>query len=282
MTMDDGARTPIRDPLEESLTAERVNYETGVMLNADDFRAEQSYHRARLARALSCALGMGTLAGLRVKIGKGVDGAWEVIVEPGVAIDRRGRMIEVGREQCIRIDRWLQGESPAKLHQAFNADGTTIIADIFLSAHVCGRAKTPAFAAGPFDALDAVVPARLEDGFSLTPVLRLEDTSNVDGVDVPRPPLPKNFWPSDAAARLDAVLGSWPERAEAKAALQEHIDGLDNAAIFLARIEIPATPNADATKHPAWRAAEAKAENRDRPIIFLSGKWLGEPYTKPA
>jgi hypothetical protein len=273
MTMDDASNTPLRDPLAESLTTERVNYATGVTLNADDFTAEQTYHRARLARALSCALGMGTLAGLRVRIGQGLDAAWEIIVEPGVAIDRRGRLVEVGRHQCIRIERWLKRERAEDLHKAFNVAKTAIIADIFLSAHICGRAKTPAFAAGPFDALDAVVPARLDDGFVLTPVLRQEESRTEE------PLLPKNFWPAAPDAMLDAVLGAWPDRPETKAVLQEHVDGMDKAAIFLARITIPADPNPDTTEHPLWRTAEAKADNSKRPFIFLAGKWLGEPFT---
>ena len=45
---------------------DRVHYATGVLLGAEDFRAEQDYHRARLARALAYAMGQGTLAGLEV------------------------------------------------------------------------------------------------------------------------------------------------------------------------------------------------------------------------
>ena len=37
------------DPLLDGPPAERVNYATGVLLSADDFRDEQTYHRARLA-----------------------------------------------------------------------------------------------------------------------------------------------------------------------------------------------------------------------------------------
>ena len=54
------------DPLEQDAAPERVNYATGVLLDAQDFLDEQTYHRARLARALKYVVGMGTIAGLGV------------------------------------------------------------------------------------------------------------------------------------------------------------------------------------------------------------------------
>ena len=38
------------DSLAEVEGPDRVNYATGVLLNAEDFQAEQDYHRGRLAR----------------------------------------------------------------------------------------------------------------------------------------------------------------------------------------------------------------------------------------
>ena len=48
------------DSLVEVEGPDRVHYKTGVLLNADDFIAEQNYHRGRLARALACVNGSGT------------------------------------------------------------------------------------------------------------------------------------------------------------------------------------------------------------------------------
>ena len=45
-------------------------------------------------------------------------------------------------------------------------------ADIFLAFHPCERGYTPAFASGPFDALDASQPSRVRDAYELTLVPR--------------------------------------------------------------------------------------------------------------
>ena len=49
---------------------DRVSYDEGVLLDALDFRAEQSYHRGRLARVLAYLFGTGTAAGLEVGLGE--------------------------------------------------------------------------------------------------------------------------------------------------------------------------------------------------------------------
>jgi len=56
----------VEDTLPRQENPDRVNYVTGVLLGAEDFQAEQDYHRGRLARALAYAMGHGTLAGLEV------------------------------------------------------------------------------------------------------------------------------------------------------------------------------------------------------------------------
>ena len=54
------------DPLEFLLYPDRVNYANGVLLDENDFKAEQAYVRGRLGRALSYLHGFGTVAGLNV------------------------------------------------------------------------------------------------------------------------------------------------------------------------------------------------------------------------
>ena len=55
--------SPIRS--RRRLAPERVNYATGVLLQAEDFRDEQTYHRGRLATALRHLVGFGTRRGPR-------------------------------------------------------------------------------------------------------------------------------------------------------------------------------------------------------------------------
>src|SRR5262245_56809018 len=220
------------DPIESAPPPERVNYATGVLLDAADFRDEQTYHRGRLARALRYIAGFGTVAGLRVVPPAEGDNELELRVQPGLAIDRYGRLIEIQGAQCISLARWFDAQTTPLLRSAVQRSprvtmAAAVVVDVFLSAHDCARAKTPALAAGPFDALDAVVAARLADGHRLELVPRAEGP--------PDPiPTPENFWPDpmtepNPAERrrrmLEAVLGSWDEAgADGLTPLAEHVE----------------------------------------------------------
>lgn len=279
------------DPLLAGGPPERVNYATGVLLQAEDFRDEQTYHRARLATALSYLLGHGTLAGLAVRAPEAEDNELHLRVEAGLAIDRHGRMIEVAEPWCTRLARWFAAQDTGALRAAIQRSPRTpvpvaVVADLFLSLADCGRGKTPSFAQGPFDALDALVPARLAESPAFELVLRAEGP--------PAPiPTPANHWPeadASADARLAAVIGSYrPGQGEgvegSLAPFAEHVGGHDAGAVLLARIAIPVTLAADApsgTRPVLDLATRVQVDNRVRPFIFLPGKWLGaEPLVVP-
>src|SRR5438045_1454175 len=98
----------ISDALNPPQPPARVFYQTGRMLGVEDFQAEQTYHRGRLARALVELLGTGTAVGLNVISDNNADTSQlEIRVTPGMAIDRAGRIIEVPRTVCIRLQNWL-------------------------------------------------------------------------------------------------------------------------------------------------------------------------------
>ena len=272
------------DPLLGLPAAERVHYATGVLLDAEDFLDEQTYHRARLGAALKAVAGFGTLSGLRVRPPEVTDPELELSVDPGLALDRLGRLIEVKAPQCIRIARWFAAQPDAVLNAALQGGAApAVTVDVFISARDCARAKSPAFATGPFDALDAVVPSRLAE----TPLLELVPRDEAAPI-----PVPKNFWPKANApddAKLTAVLGSHevPSGAigETFARLQEQLATQNEFALFLARVSIPVTvvPGARPALDPAKRAS---VDNSLRPFIFLPGKWLGtafanEPLIQP-
>jgi hypothetical protein len=269
------------DPLIARPAPERVNYATGVLLDAQDFRDEQTYHRGRLARALSALVGFGTVAGLRVTPPGADDAELELHVAPGLAIDRHGRLTELQAPWCIRLARWFAAASTpelvAALHRAPRVVPTAaVVVDVFLSASDCARALTPAFASGPFAALDAVVPARLAE----TPVLEL--VARAEGGPDPIP-APRNFWPAADAVdeqKLIAVLGSFeaPNEDGALDPLAEHVVGREPSAVLLARVAIPVTlaEDAPAGTRPALDMTQrVSVDNGLRPFVFLPGKWLG-------
>lgn len=275
---------PLADP---GLPPDRVHYATGTLLGAEDFVAEQSYHRGRLGRALGSLYGHGTIAGLRVTLLPATPptptapGTREqLVVEPGLALDRLGRLIELPRAVCIDLNRWLDAlpadARTGALHPKDTADTLTgLVVDVFARFVQCARGKTPAQAAGPFDALDYAVPSRLRDGCEITLVPRAETL----------PRLPQNAWPdlsgiADPVAReaafRDAALDAWPEMPldtngeRALSPLAEHVLGQDTAALWLARLQIPA-----AGDPPVRIAGDLAIDNASRAFVPAHARWLG-------
>jgi hypothetical protein len=253
---------------------ERLNYQTGMMLDEQDMRDEQTFHRASLALVLRHALGMGTLAGLRVAMKVGPNPEAQLNVFPGVAIDRRGRLISLDATQKIRLGLWIAQQHADELASAVTAN--ILVADVFLSLRPHASQKTPVLASGPYDALDAVAPARLENRAHLELLLRKEAAPI---------PAPENTWPTDETGRRDAVLGSVPDQGEVldnaqMVPLREHIMGQDVSAVFLARLRIPVRMGAD--KHeidPSATIDNIVDLSIGRPVIALDGKWVGATPT---
>ncbi len=274
------------DPLLEAESPDRVHYETGVLLDAADFTAEQSYHRGRLARALRYLHGSGTVAGLRVvhrpAIERDKDVQFpegreeELEVQPGLALDRLGRIIEVPRRACIRLNRWYESQQPDDVNAALHNDARYkgVVVDLFIRFISCERGKTPAFATGPFDALDALTTSRLRDYYELELVLRKEGN----------PPLPVTKWPDLAAVKKadraqtlrEAIFNSWPKGTDPNQLdanpndpepAVEYVEGQDKSSVFLARIVIPATRTTD-EKLPARSAAPVTVDNDARLFVY--------------
>jgi hypothetical protein len=244
------------DSLVEVENPDRVHYATGVLLNAEDFQAEQDYHRGRLARALRYANGWGTLAGLEIDFEAEVpasgttDGKEErIMIEPGIAIDRLGRLIEVLNPLCLRTRVWYQQQAGDELHNSWHAAGLFsgapdgVAVDVFIRFAACERGKTPAFSSGPFDTIDAVTAARLRDGYETELVLRQET----------KPRDPESPWTgitgTTQTERTTQMRGeifkAWQESTKNKNLdgldpLAEHPTGLDTTSLFLARMIIPA------------------------------------------
>lgn len=273
------------DPLLKPNTeADRLHYATGELLGADDFRDEQTYHRRQLARALLFLHGSGTIAGLRVV-------AWhrpgsdpslddvELEVEPGLALDRAGRLIEVPRPACLRVRRWyefIENQPPDSdgldvddLRTAFHEDDGVVVADIYLTFHPCNRGYTPAFASGPFDALDASQPSRVRDAYELSLVPRSEEA----------PALAFDPWaaihdapaPDRLGVARQASLNAWQTLALPPPETlpdAQNPAGVDPTAVLLARLSIPAGPAPDGDSAPAadWSATAWAIEHIDNTV----------------
>jgi hypothetical protein len=290
------------DPLKaRQQPPDRVFYATGVLLDAVDFSAEQTYHRAQLARGLAHLHGSGTAAGLKVSwIAASPDPdasdaqQEELRVEPGIAVDRLGRFIEVPRTACIRLRRWFDNEvaeraddliqalyTGAEAAEVSREDDTGaviatdridgVVADLFIRFVVCERGKTPAFASGPFDALDAVEPSRLRDGYELKLLLRKERPLR----------MPERIWPTDSNLLHKAIFDAWHKTtdrteilgqrdASELKPLQEHAEGQDTSFVFVARVVLPAEIVGD-NPVPQRTADDVRIDNHIRPFVYTAG-----------
>lgn len=303
-------REPQADPLYARPLPERPSYATGMLLDAADFAAEQTYHRSRLARALAQlaggVAGGGTLAGLRVAYQSAIDVGpnqrpEEVRVEPGVAVDRLGRLIELPRPACLRLVPWfaaqnaIDGGDSLRLAAYGGLDRFTsarlvaddgalparaVVADVFVRFVGCAQGFTPSFASGPYDALDAVATARLRDAYELLLVLRPGLDGAFDGLPDPGPDLAAIADPAERRARLhDAVLAAYPPSGRAGSAgelepLREHPNGVDRSAVYLARVLLPV----GAGDPPARTAEAVRVDNWRRrflPGVALISRWIG-------
>lgn len=299
---------------------DRLFYATGVMLDAQDFEAEQLYHRGRLARALAYTFGSGTVAGLGVAWAPNrrddqdqeIPGTDRVIVEPGMAIDRLGRIIELPRAACLRLQKWFDAQTDTALSESFRTGVTIVgdqmaqnvtaeggiewtitagtvsttldgvVVDVFVRFVACERGKTPAFATGPFDALDAVQPSRLRDGYELSLVPR-----RVTNPDLPVPaPRHTPSSASTAAERLadaqDGILGAWREHRDWTN------DGLlrdpeqpateDSTILFLARLVLPASVPVGEMRPVRTNGAPVLVNNHLRRFVYTGGA-LGDAFS---
>ena len=304
------SRAPDADPLYARPAAERPSYATGMLLDAQDFTDEQTYHRGRLARALASLTGGGTLAGLRVVQSPATTGAnarpEEIRVEPGLAIDRLGRLIEVPRPACLRLQAWFDAERAAdggdRLRRAAYASlnrflspraiaeagsggrppipARGVVADVFLRFIACARGLTPSFATGPFEALDAVATSRVRDAYELQLIAREGLDDGFNGLPSSGPDLAAIANPDERRARLqDAILDSYQASGRAGSPgdldpLPEHPAGVDRTSVFLARVVIPV----GAANPPARAGTAVVVDSWRRRFVASSSlisRWVG-------
>jgi len=80
----------------------RLNYFFGRLLTADDFTAEQNYHREKQRLHNLHCHGPGVVQGLNVSTAH-QNSAWTVAIGPGVAIDPAGNEIELCTAARLRL-----------------------------------------------------------------------------------------------------------------------------------------------------------------------------------
>ncbi|MEP4194660.1 MAG: hypothetical protein ABJL99_03400 [Aliishimia sp.] len=173
---------PEADPLDDAAGTERLRLADGVLLTAQHFQTEQLYHRARLARMLAYTQGPGTVAGLDVTWQTSDDPAGtELKVTPGLAIDYRGRLLELRHDACLNITDWMSDLADEGLGAALITAGQRpagdglplhILVDLFADFRAFARRPEPAFATGNADQIDGTEATLSDDAVYLHLVVR--------------------------------------------------------------------------------------------------------------
>ena len=158
-----------------------------------------------------------------------------------------------------------------------------MVADVFIRFAQCPVGLTPSFAAGPFDALNAVSTSRIRDAYELQLIPR--DTLGDSYTGLPLPPgavvigNPAATPPERRNALQDAVLSGYAGSGHAGgsgglAALPEQPVDLDPSAIFLGRVFLPV----GATDPPVRSTDPPLIDNWARrflPPLGLLAQWDG-------
>jgi hypothetical protein len=285
---------------------DRLNYVQGLLLDAASFGDEQLYHRGRLARSLGYLFGTGTVAGLAVSY-RNTNDEDEVEVSPGLCIDPLGRIIEVPQRWCVELGPWFAAQRAGDKSDGWlseQGEPPMLVADVFVRFVECERRLSPAFASGPYDALDAVAPSRVRDGFEFALVIRTEAQERRAAIAAGPPPWPElprpganerwqellEMTPEDRLAAMRAdILGAWREGTEfwendRPPRLPEHLPGdvtfdtddplavgRDTTSVLLARVRIPVVAPIGA-EPPARAEDEAPLiDNELRRFIYAPG-----------
>lgn len=270
---------PVEDELEGSPLVERLHLHDGTLLTQDHFRLEQLYHRSRLSRVLSMLHGYGTIAGLDVGFNPPAGGAdVEIEVQPGVAADRLGRLLELRQRSCLTIATWFDQtvettDGLARINAGLRAAGgglpDHVVADVYMSFAGCSRAPEPAFATGNADTLDGVQPSRVLEAARLSLLVRAQGDDrlpqSIVSHAVPGSP------PTIDSIRDFKRLEGWnalqpdtePFQLPSGSTVTEHDVTVQNGTeVFLARLVLPFLPDGDGV--PRFDAAV----NLDQPGLI--------------
>ncbi len=198
----------------------------------------------------------------------------EIMVTPGLAIDRVGRLIEVPQTVCIFLQPWMTSQTASDLTSALHTGN--ILVDVFATFVPCTQGVTPSFATqDDYDATDAFTANRLLDSFSMQLVLRTDQNPSV-----PQDPwmatgaAPSVVTTAVAAALKQDILyaNSGPSSAKPFTAAgvtpAEYPPNFDASSVFLARISIPATAAATAGQPPNYQLSQLAIDNLSRLFLY--------------
>ena len=146
----------------------RVFYHYGMVLGLDDFVQEQ-VHNLYLDHHHERALhGYGTVYGLHVTTTTPSDDTADVTVtvEPGMAIDQRGREVTLKCSQCARLGAWLATQDEATVQANLGPSGELVVYVVIAYAE-CPDDLVPVPAQPCSTSSQAQTPSRWRDSWDI-------------------------------------------------------------------------------------------------------------------
>jgi len=147
----------------------RLHYFDGRLVTAADFRAEQNYQREKLWLHNRMLHGYGIVAGLEVAMHANADGAAQIEIAPGYALDGYGRELIVpdalsatvghDRRDFVVFLKYTERDDPSSVTPTF--DDKTQAARILETAQIVFEAPTERLTPPPARADFAIPLARL-------------------------------------------------------------------------------------------------------------------------
>ena len=119
-------------------------YHFGMLLGVADLDQDQGYHRGKTWLHTAWLHGYGTVWGLRAELRTGTN---ELAVQPGLAVDQRGRELYVADTLCVDLGMWYDASRPDELVVTDDGAGGVIFElELTLCSQRCLDRPVPAIA----------------------------------------------------------------------------------------------------------------------------------------
>lgn len=227
----------------------RVRYSLGLVLGEDDFVQEQFYLTERDNRHHRALHGYGTVSGLHVAVDEETD---QITVEPGLAIDCRGRWICVPEIQCLDFDDLVSWVNTQDNASDLLADGDLSVF-IQLCYEPCDSDLVPVPGGPCKTADDSMAPSRITDTFRLRLSLTSQQPTGELGDDdfdelldaLSGAAEDDDGEEDDALETLRARLGAWVADRRNHPGVTSSCLDLEDCCIELGEIQVPLVANGE-------------------------------------
>lgn len=220
----------------------RVRYTTGLVMGVDEFQQDQLYMMERDHLHQRSLHGYGVVSGLGIETRQNLQGRWEVVVAPGLAVTPRGQSVCVDPTQCANLDDWLDRHRDELLGSPPLVDPSASPPEplplwVVLCPRECETDPVPVLGDPCRTEEDATVPSRIADDFELK--LSLEPPEQLE---------------EEAVQRFGDLLRSFVIAESAS-------PFLDQAAVEdLVRGLLPGSPSLSSPPEPLYLPADQAAE----------------------